>query len=100
MKEKLMQIIKDSKEEFIVENLIYELSKNDNFSKIVFATIGRQISALEDIKREAYRISDKLLNDRLKHGLSGEFSPKMSKKILEMAILDTKELFDRTKINK
>ena len=97
MKDKLMDILKNSKEEFLLENLIYELSKNDNFLKIVFERVETQFSALKSIRKEAYRISDKLLNDRLKHGLSGEFNPKMSKKILELAVGEVSELFNKTK---
>ena len=97
MKDKLMDILKNSDEELLLENLIYELSKDDNFLKIVFQRVERQFNALKDIRNEAYRISDKLLNDRLKHGLSGEFNPKTSKKILELAVKEVSELFNKTK---
>ena len=97
MKDKLMDILKNSDEELLLENLIYELSKDDNFLKIVFQRVERQFNALKDIRNEAYRISDKLLNDRLKHGLSGEFNPKASKQILELAVKEVSELFNKTK---
>lgn len=91
MKQKYLEIIKDSSEEFLEQNLIYELSKNEDFLRLIFNRIESQVLDLKSTKKEAIRVCDKLLNDRLKHGLSGEFSKKTSNLILQMGFNELKK---------
>lgn len=91
MKQKYLEIIKNSSEKFLEENLIYELSKSEDFLRLIFSRIESQVLDLKSTKKKATRVCDKLLNDRLKHGLSGEFSKKTSNQILQMGINELKE---------
>lgn len=92
MKEKYLDIVTKSSEEFLEENLICELYKSDNFLDLVLRRIKSEISSLKLVKEEAIDLADSLVKNRFKHALSGEFNKKTSYEILQLGKRDV-EIF-------